>query len=553
MTYQVLARKWRPKSFDMLVGQPFVKQALSNAIKRGQLHHAYLFSGTRGVGKTTIARILAKCLNCETGLTMTPCGQCSTCEAIDAGRYVDLIEVDAASRTRVEDTRELLENVQYLPVQGRFKVYLIDEVHMLSGHSFNALLKTLEEPPAHVKFLLATTEPERLPVTVLSRCLRFDLQPITEIELQAHLSFILTEEQHGFEASALLAISKAAKGSVRDALSLLEQALAFCEETITLADVQTLLGLGHQDLVGPILGALIDSQISVIFGQIEVMDRKGVAFEAAIDTLLEGLHDLAIAKAVPDIARKPDYVEESEWQAWLTKIMPEEIQLLYQIALKGKQDFALAPSARKGFEMMLLRMLCFKPLLKEAVASPVQPRVNAQSAPPREMARESTSTPTPTRAAPIQTPKRSEPVQAVASSAPVMSNVSHDKLDLKKSWADIVPKLPLAGLSQVIAQSSVVNSWQDPILSLRLDEAKLPCLNDARRESIEKALSQYLRKEIKVVITTGEVGAETPANIAENKRQQKQKQVEAVVRADQTVKSIIETFDATIEKIIPND
>lgn len=538
MTYQVLARKWRPKSFDMLVGQPFAKQALSNALKRGQLHHAYLFAGTRGVGKTTIARILAKCLNCETGITMTPCGQCQTCEAIDAGRYVDLIEVDAASRTRVEDTRELLENVQYLPVQGRFKVYLIDEVHMLSGHSFNALLKTLEEPPAHVKFLLATTEPDRLPVTVLSRCLRFDLQPINETAMQAHLAFVLKEEQHDFEDNALLEIAKAAKGSVRDALSLLEQALAFCEKTITLVDVQTLLGLGHQNLVGPILGAVIQHEPTRVFEQVESMDSKGVAFEAAIDTLLEGLHDLALAKALPEIGRKPDYIEESEWQTWLSNIAPEEIQLLYQIGLKGKQDFAFAPSQRKGFEMMLLRMLCFKPKLKEAISVP------------------SVTTSAP-RSKPIAAPEMRQPVakaqQAAQPAVMPAASPNFKQLDLKKAWADIVPKLPLVGLSQVIAQGSVVSAWQDPMLSLLLDESKMACLNDARREAIEKALSQYLGKAIKLSISTGKVGEDTPANIMEVKKQQKQLQVEAAVRADQNVKAIIETFDATIEKIIPND
>ncbi|MFO1257785.1 MAG: DNA polymerase III subunit gamma/tau [Gammaproteobacteria bacterium] len=543
MTYQVLARKWRPKSFDMLVGQPFAKQALSNALKRGQLHHAYLFGGTRGVGKTTIARILAKCLNCETGVTVTPCGQCQTCEAIDAGRYVDLIEVDAASRTRVEDTRELLENVQYLPVQGRFKVYLIDEVHMLSGHSFNALLKTLEEPPAHVKFLLATTEPERLPVTVLSRCLRFDLQPINEAAMQAHLAFVLKEERHEFEDNALLEIAKAAKGSVRDALSLLEQALAFCENIITLADVQTLLGLGHQNLVGPILGALIQHEPIRAFEQVECMESKGVAFEAAIDTLLEGLHDLALAKALPEIGRKPDYLEENEWQAWLSNIAPEEIQLLYQIGLKGKQDFVFAPSQRKGFEMMLLRMLCFKPKLKEAISMPSTPSVISTP--------KSKPIAAPSEIPQGVAPRPQQPLQPVVT--PAAASVNPKQLDLKKAWSEMVPKLPLVGLSQVIAQSCVVSAWQDPMLSLLLEHSKMACLNDARRETIEKALSQYLGKPIKLSISIGEVGEDTPANIMAVKKQQKQERVEAAVRADHNVKAIIETFDATIEKIIPND
>ncbi|WP_024850652.1 DNA polymerase III subunit gamma/tau [Hydrogenovibrio kuenenii] len=360
MSYTVLARKWRPKNFSELVGQQHVMQALSNALDQQRLHHAYLFTGTRGVGKTTIARIFAKALNCEQGITSKPCGQCATCRSIDEGRFVDLIEVDAASRTKVEDTRELLENVQYAPVQGRFKVYLIDEVHMLSKSSFNALLKTLEEPPEHVKFLLATTDPHKLPITVLSRCLQFNLMRLTPTQIQNHLAYILQQEQVSFEDAALSMIAKSADGSARDSLSILDQAIAYGGGQVMFEPVQAMLGLVDQQFVVKILTALLNQAPQEIKAVMQELSQMGVDYEALNHQLIEAFHQLSLLQvlgALNDLA----VVDESFLQQVAQTLFPEKVQVLYQIALLAQQDMRLAPDVRIGFEMALLRMLAFEP------------------------------------------------------------------------------------------------------------------------------------------------------------------------------------------------
>lgn len=360
MSYTVLARKWRPKNFSELVGQQHVMQALSNALDQQRLHHAYLFTGTRGVGKTTIARIFAKALNCEQGITSKPCGQCATCRSIDEGRFVDLIEVDAASKTKVEDTRELLENVQYAPVQGRFKVYLIDEVHMLSKSSFNALLKTLEEPPEHVKFLLATTDPHKLPITVLSRCLQFNLMRLTPTQIQNHLAYILQQEQVPFEESALSMISKSADGSARDSLSILDQAIAYGGGQVMFEPVQAMLGLVDQQFVLKILTALLNQAPQEIKVVMQELSQMGVDYEALNHQLIEVFHQLSLLQvlgALNDVA----VVDEAFLQQVAKSLSPEKVQVLYQVALLAQQDMRLAPDVRIGFEMALLRMLVFEP------------------------------------------------------------------------------------------------------------------------------------------------------------------------------------------------
>ncbi len=360
MSYQVLARKWRPRVFKEMVGQEHVLKALINALDTNRLHHAYLFTGTRGVGKTSIARILAKCLNCEAGVSSEPCDQCNACEEINGGRFVDLIEVDAASRTKVEDTRELLDNVQYAPTKGRYKVYLIDEVHMLSGHSFNALLKTLEEPPPHVKFLLATTDPQKLPVTILSRCLQFSLKNMSPERIVEHLEHILGQESIPFEASALWQLGRSADGSMRDALSLTDQAISFGDGKISEADVSSMLGAIDQRKVYEILYALAENDGSKILQCVDQMAEQSPDYADALANLINVLHRLAVAQVLPE-AIDNTFGDRDDVLKLAQQFPGEDVQLFYQTALLGRRDLPLAPDPRGGFEMVLLRMLAFKP------------------------------------------------------------------------------------------------------------------------------------------------------------------------------------------------
>ncbi len=355
MSYQVLARKWRPQNFREMVGQQHVLRALLTALDENRLHHAYLFTGTRGVGKTTIARIFAKCLNCDSGVTSAPCGECRSCTEIVQGRHVDLLEVDAASRTKVEDTRDLLDNVQYAPTRGRYKIYLIDEVHMLSGHSFNALLKTLEEPPPHVKFLFATTDPQKLPVTILSRCLQFNLKRMPVDMISGHLAEVLGAEQIEHSAAALRTIARAADGSMRDALSLTDQAIVTGGGKIEAEAVQDMLGmLPHEHLLA-LITALIEDDAAALLAMVDQMAQLTTDFAMAADNLISMLHQLALHQAVPgQEGLDADLVQLAE------RITAADLQLYYQMALHGKRDLPLNPEPRAGFEMLLLRMLAFR-------------------------------------------------------------------------------------------------------------------------------------------------------------------------------------------------
>jgi DNA polymerase-3 subunit gamma/tau len=360
MSYQVLARKWRPRSFREMVGQTHVLKALINALDSQRLHHAYLFTGTRGVGKTTIARIIAKCLNCETGITSTPCGECSVCREIDEGRFVDLIEIDAASRTKVEDTRELLDNVQYAPSRGRFKVYLIDEVHMLSSHSFNALLKTLEEPPPYVKFILATTDPQKLPATILSRCLQFSLKNMTPERVVEHLTHVLGVENVPFEDDALWLLGRAADGSMRDAMSLTDQAIAFGEGKVMAADVRAMLGTLDHGQVFDVLTALIDGDARSLLEAVRHLAEQGPDWNGVLSEILNVLHRVAIAQALPEGVDN-GHGDRDRVLALAQALPAEDVQFYYQMGLIGRRDLPLAPDPRGGFEMVLLRMLAFRP------------------------------------------------------------------------------------------------------------------------------------------------------------------------------------------------
>ncbi|MDH1732531.1 DNA polymerase III subunit gamma/tau [Pseudomonas chengduensis] len=496
MSYQVLARKWRPRSFREMVGQTHVLKALINALDSQRLHHAYLFTGTRGVGKTTIARIIAKCLNCETGISSTPCGTCSVCREIDEGRFVDLIEVDAASRTKVEDTRELLDNVQYSPSRGRFKVYLIDEVHMLSTSSFNALLKTLEEPPPHVKFLLATTDPQKLPVTVLSRCLQFSLKNMPPERVVEHLTHVLTAENVPFEDDALWLLGRAADGSMRDAMSLTDQAIAFGEGKVLAADVRAMLGtLDHGQVYG-VLHALIEGDARALIEAVRHLAEQGPDWNGVLSEMLNVLHRVAIAQALPEAVDNGQGDRERVLQ--LAQALPaEDVQFYYQMGLIGRRDLPLAPEPRGGFEMVLLRMLAFRPAgaddapkvtlkplgISQATADSQQnpvagtampaPVVSAPVIAPVAQAPVVTAPvePSPVVPAPSVTPVVSEPVQPVevpvapAANLPVEPEPEPAAPVVDVPWATAKAAEPVAEPVQPVAPAEPEVKTAEPVVS----------------------------------------------------------------------------------------
>lgn len=441
MSYQVLARKWRPGNFREMVGQEHVLKALINALDYNRLHHAYLFTGTRGVGKTTIARILAKCLNCEAGVTSTPCGECSACTEIAEGRFVDLIEVDAASRTKVEDTRELLDNVQYAPARGRYKIYLIDEVHMLSNHSFNALLKTLEEPPDHVKFLLATTDPQKLPITILSRCLQFNLKNMSPERIVGHLQQIMQKEAVPFEESALWLLARGADGSMRDALSLTDQAIAYGSGQIVEPDVAAMLGTIDHQLIQNLMSGLIESDGKQLLDAVAKFAEHAPDFNAALSDLLTLLHRIAIAQALPE-ALDNSFGDRQQILVFAGQLPAEDVQLFYQTALIGRRDLYLAPDPRSGFEMTLLRMLAFKP--QGVVDVPSKPLVS-HSAVDNTVVSEQVVGETP--------PKKSQTEIAERPSAPAVSVVPEHNTNSSPSSLAPTEEVGVAAPTQPVADA----------------------------------------------------------------------------------------------------
>ncbi|MGR4068901.1 DNA polymerase III subunit gamma/tau [Billgrantia sp. C5P2] len=470
MSYQVLARKWRPRTFHELVGQEHVQRALVNALDQGRLHHAYLFTGTRGVGKTTLARILAKCLNCtakgygDDGVTSTPCGECDSCRAIDEGRFVDLIEVDAASRTKVEDTRELLDNVQYAPTQGRYKVYLIDEVHMLSTSSFNALLKTLEEPPPHVKFLLATTDPQKLPATVLSRCLQFTLKNMPPERIVTHLAKVLEAESIGFEESALWLLGRAADGSMRDAMSLTDQAIAFGQGQVRHADVAAMLGtLDHRHVLA-LVEALADTDAPRLLSEIAQLAEQGPDFAAVLDDMTAVLHRLAVAQMVPD-AVDNGHGDRETVLALASRFTAEDVQLYYQIGIQGRGDMAHAPDLRTALEMTLLRMLAFRPQGvpqpaktplplrgSDVGGTPPAPAGGTGESPPHAQNAGSTTSMPPSRPALDSTGQPAEPAPVQSTPEP---GVESERAEPPPPWeepADAAMTPPLGAASHATAE-----------------------------------------------------------------------------------------------------
>jgi DNA polymerase-3 subunit gamma/tau len=516
MSYQVLARKWRPRTFGEMVGQEHVLRALTNALDSGRLHHAFLFTGTRGVGKTTVARILAKSLNCEQGVSAHPCGSCAACVAIDENRFVDLLEVDAASRTKVEDTRDLLDNVPYAPTAGRYKVYLIDEVHMLSTHSFNALLKTLEEPPPHVKFLLATTDPQRLPVTVLSRCLQFNLKRLPREQIEGQLGRILEREAVAAQPAALRLISRAAEGSMRDALSLLDQAIAYGGGQLVEQDVRDMLGGIEQRHLQGLLGALAEGSGENLLQEVAGLAEQGRDFEGVLAELVSYLHRLALAQAVPSTLPDDD-PDAATIGALVAALTPEDVQLYYQIALSGRRDLPLAPDPRAGFEMLMLRMLAFRPVGESAVMADDRPRSPAHTAAPVAPSRQQAGVPAP---------------ESSASGPP--------------DWATLAASLELVGVARELALNCALQRWENDALDLVLQPGHAQLLSPERQKRIAEALAARQGRSLRVRITVGQAPGETPAERRDREQAERQQGAEQAIREDAVVQSLERVFDASV-------
>ena len=521
MSYLVLARKWRPKNFADTVGQEHVLRALTNALDSERLHHAYLFAGTRGVGKTTIARIFAKALNCETGLTSQPCGKCSACLEIDEGRFVDLIEVDAASKTKIDDTRELLDNVQYAPARGRFKVYLIDEVHMLSKHSFNALLKTLEEPPPHVKFLLATTDPQKLPVTVLSRCLQFNLKRLTPKLISERLELICGEEKVKADASSLAMIARAADGSLRDALSLLDQAIAYCGGDISSDSVAEMLGTIDRQHVSRILKLLAAGDAPGVLAAMRKIDEQFPDYARLLDDLATMLQRIAVYQVV-GAADVDDEDDESELAAFAGEISAEDVQLFYQIALIGRRDLHLAPDPKSGAEMTLLRMLAFRP------GGDVRPPVGG----------EKTSD---VAARPQQTENKSS---KAAAPAPVVETAAWQDPE----WSELINKMEISGAGKLLASNCSFVRRQENVLHLCLDEKSETLLTKSTEALLIKALCTHYGESLRLDISIGETGSATPIQEEARRVDAKYEAARASIEADPNVKALQDMFGAELNR-----
>ncbi|MBI2995015.1 MAG: DNA polymerase III subunit gamma/tau [Gammaproteobacteria bacterium] len=516
MSYQVLARKWRPRVFADMVGQGHVLQALTNALESNRLHHAYLFTGTRGVGKTTLARILAKCLNCERGVGPAPCGECSACIGIDEGRYVDLIEVDAASRAKVDETRDLMDNVQYTPTVGRYKVYLIDEVHMFSPQSFNALLKTLEEPPPHVKFLLATTDPKKLPVTVLSRCLQFNLKHLASEQIARHLDHIVGLEGVPCETACSRLIAAAASGSVRDALSLLDQAIAYGNGRLVESQVREMLGTIDSTEIFGLLDSVISADAQALLARVDRIAEHNPDFDGILAELAGRLHDVAVAQA---LGGRADMFDERVRR--LSQGVPaEDIQLFYQIAIRGRRDLEISPDPRAGFEMTLIRMLAFRP---GGTAAPAGPKISTGGAqiPPRGVV-ESAGNPV---AAPAGQP------------AP--------KAD---DWQQIIDEMALAGLLRELAGHCVLKEHTAGRVHLVLAPSKEHLLKTTQKDRLQEAIRVRFGSNVKLIITVEEPPTETVAERKTREESERQDQAVKSLESDSNVRALIDMFDATLDR-----
>ena len=565
MSYLALARKWRPKNFSEMVGQEHVLRALINALDANRLHHAFLFTGTRGVGKTTIARILAKSINCEQGISSQPCGVCSTCKEVDAGHYVDLIEVDAASRTKVEDTRDLLDNVQYAPSRGRYKVYLIDEVHMLSANSFNALLKTLEEPPPHVKFLFATTDPQKLPVTILSRCLQFNLRRLPTERIANYCQSLLDKESIPYDDGACKQLAIAADGSMRDGLSLLDQAIAYGAGSIKLDDVTTMLGSFDHSLIVNLFENLIEQDakgVMLVLGKLteQVPDLSGV-----LRAILNVLHGIALFQQVPDACEA--ILEEQGLsidiiEGFAIKITAEEVQLYYQIGLTGQRDIHLAPSIRSGLEMVLLRMLAFKPATTSTLSGNNVQQVNkvvqAKEKPVQSDAVENknassqsiqeTSQPTYQEQNMVKEDENPSPiVESVSAERAPMPSKPSLPVTINSPWHEIVAALTIGGMDKQVASQCVLLKVDGNAISLALSPASAPLLNKDREARIGQAVKDILSVDIKLTIEMKKAEGESPSARDLRISEEKVATAEAIIEDDENVKSLLDTFGGHIQ------
>ncbi len=543
MAYTALARKWRPKKFAELVGQAHVVRALANALDSGRVHHAFLFTGTRGVGKTTIARILAKCLNCEKGVSAEPCGECAACREIDAGRFVDLIEVDAASRTKVDDTRELLDNVQYAPTRGRYKVYLIDEVHMLSAHSFNALLKTLEEPPPHVKFLLATTDPQKLPVTVLSRCLQFNLKRLPIAQIAERIRHILEVEGVPSDAAAVRLLAQGADGSMRDGLSLLDQLIAFGGGKVGEEEARAMLGTIARDYVVQLAELLAAADAPGLIRYAQSLEEWAPDYAQVLDELAGLLVRVAMKQAVSDF--EGDELYAPELLAKLSQALtPEDVQLYYQTAIVGRRDLHLAPEPRAGFEMTLLRMLAFRPDSESAVASGVTPAASATRTPGGLRAAD--GPPAVRGSATVSGVIVGSPTAGAAQPPPAQSMglplgaSSHD------SWAAILGHLDLQGAARQLASHCVFVGRRGSVVRLGLDPRTAFVRTRMQEEKLAQALSRHFGETVRLEFETAVPGAETPAQAGQRASVEEVDAARQSLEGDLGVQALRERFSATL-------
>jgi DNA polymerase-3 subunit gamma/tau len=537
MSYQVLARKWRPRRFAELVGQEHVVRALTHALASGRIHHAFLFTGTRGVGKTTIARIFAKSLNCERGVSAEPCGECAICRDIDAGRFLDLLEIDAASNTGVDDVREVIENAQYRPARGAYKVYLIDEVHMLSKNAFNALLKTLEEPPEHAKFLLATTDPQKLPVTVLSRCLQFNLKRLGEEQIQGQLARILDAEAIAYDAGSLIEIARGGNGSMRDALSLLDQAIAFGGGRLAADDVRSMLGTIDRSRVASLLQAIAADDAPGLFAQVAELAEFAPDFGTVLDEIAALLHRVSLRQFLGAAFEGGTDVETALSDA----LSAEDVQLLYQLSITGRRDLGLAPNPRAGFEMTLLRMLAFRPAGGDAMVRSVPAPAAKTPVASRPTA--------PSRAADPASPARHSLPAETAPARPVVhaepERLSNGPLDPGR-WQSLLGSITLRGPVRELAHNVVPLEFVDHRLRLGIAPQFEQLRSEGMLRSLTEALRPALGEALKIQIDVLDSAADTVAERLRREQAQRQARAEASIAADPAVQSLISRFDARV-------
>lgn len=581
MSYQVLARKWRPSNFKQVAGQSHVLKSLINALDNERLHHAYLFTGTRGVGKTTLARILAKCLNCETGIKSEPCEQCSACTEINEGRFIDLIEVDAASRTKVEDTRELLDNVQYTPSRGRFKVYLIDEVHMLSNHSFNALLKTLEEPPPHVKFLLATTDPQKLPITILSRCLQFNLKNLSPQIITEYLQEVLREEQINFDDESIWQIAGSASGSMRDALTLVDQAISYCQGEINHGGVVEMLGVPEQSQVFALLSAMASGQVNELLGLVAALAEQTPDYGHTLDSLLSTLHRLAVSQIAPGSVDN-SYGDKQQIEELASQFTAEDIQLFYQLGSKGRSELRMASDMKAAFEMLLIRMMLFSPSIIGEDLTPLQEQQDSDSSKKKpELSRPVDITPTEpacankeveevnedSAASNNSTIDKEQASESALAEQQVDSNsaessieetlpkesektsVDIDLLNLDhRTWLQLFPQLSVSGIASNILANCTIASVSGSQVKLALDSEQSAVFSEDIVPKLELAFQNFFKEEVSVSVAIERVEHETPAQLAQRMKIAKHKQMVEDFEQDDNVQQLVDKFSASIAK-----